>query len=126
MANQQQPGLLDDSLYAPLLQLWRKFLKTEDISIDDDLFEKGGDSLMAIDLWLELQRLTGRQLPDSILFEASTVRALAKRLSSPSNGRQAPVIRPASSADAEISAKHGAATDQAHPSFVGSGPSAND
>jgi acyl carrier protein len=126
MANQEQPALLDDSLYAPLLQLWRKFLKTEDISIDDDLFEKGGDSLMAIDLWLELQQLTGRQLPDSILFEASTVRALAKRLSSTSDGRQAPVIRPASSADAKISAKHGVAGDQARSSFAGRGQSAND
>ena len=96
--------LLDDSLHASLLQLWKKFLKTEDVSIDDDLFEKGGDSLMAIDLWLELQRLTGRQLPDSILFETSTIRALAKRLSSSADGRERP--------------------SQAHPKFARSGPSA--
>jgi len=63
-----------------LLQLWRKYLKTEEVSIDDDFFEKGGDSLLAIDLLLELQRLTGRELPESLLFEASTVRALAERL----------------------------------------------
>jgi oxalate---CoA ligase len=103
MANQDRPALLGDSLHAPLLQLWKKLLKTEDISIDDDLFEKGGDSLMAIDLWLELQRLTGRQLPDSILFETSTIRALAKRLSSSVDGREGP--------------------RQAHPKFAGSGPS---
>jgi acyl carrier protein len=126
MANQEEPALLDDSWHAPLLQLWRKFLKIEDVSIDDDLFEKGGDSLMAIDLWQELQQLTGRQLPDSILFEASTVRTLARRLSSPAGARQAPVIRTVSSADAKIAAKHGVAADQAHPSFAGRGQSAND
>src|SRR5258708_3569514 len=71
MANQEKPALLDDSWHAPLLQLWRKFLKIENVSIDDDLFEKGGDSLMAIDLWLEPQQLTGRQLPDSIVFETA-------------------------------------------------------
>jgi acyl carrier protein len=123
MANQEEPALLDDSWHAPLLQLWRKFLKIENVSIDDDLFEKGGDSLMAIDLWLELQRLTGQQLPDSILFEASTVRALARRLSSPVGVRQAPVIR---TADAKIAATHGVAADQPHPSFAGRGPSSND
>jgi hypothetical protein len=30
---------------------------------------------------LELQRLTGLELPESLLFESSTVRALADRLS---------------------------------------------
>jgi acyl carrier protein len=64
-----------------LLKLWKKLLKTEDVSIDDDFFEKGGDSLLAIDMQLELQRLTGLDLPESLLFESSTVRALADRLS---------------------------------------------
>jgi oxalate---CoA ligase len=65
---------------AELLPLWRKFLKTENVSVDDDFFEKGGDSLLAMDLHVEIERLTGQELPESILLEASTVRALAKRL----------------------------------------------
>jgi acyl carrier protein len=73
---------LSDSLWHDrLLQLWRKCLKIEDISLDDDFFEKGGDSVLAIDLQLELQRLTGQALPETILFEASTIRSLADRLS---------------------------------------------
>jgi acyl carrier protein len=63
-----------------LLQLWKKFLNTEDISVDDDFFEKGGDSLLAMDLHMEVERITGQELPESILWEASTVRQLAKRL----------------------------------------------
>ena len=80
MANHDEPILSDDGWHAQLLQLWRKFLKTEDVSIDDDFFEKGGDSLLAIDLQLELQRLIGHELPEALLFEASTVRALSRRL----------------------------------------------
>jgi acyl carrier protein len=74
------PKLSDSNWHETLLTLWRKCLKTEDVSIDDDFFEKGGDSVLAIDLQLELQRLTGQELPESILFEASTIRALADRL----------------------------------------------
>ncbi len=73
----------DASLQAQLLQLWKKFLKTEKVSIDDDFFERGGDSLLALDLYLEIQRLTGQELPELILFEASTVREVEKRLSRP-------------------------------------------
>jgi len=56
-------------------------LKTDNVSIDDDFFEKGGDSLLAMELHLEIQRLTSQPLSESVLFEAATVRELAKRLS---------------------------------------------
>ena len=77
MLNHEEP-VLEDSWHPELLRLWNKFLKTADVSIDDDFFEKGGNSLLAIDLLLELQRLIGRQLPEELLFEASTVRVLRK------------------------------------------------
>jgi oxalate---CoA ligase len=76
---------------AELLPLWKKFLKSGDISVDDDFFEKGGDSLLAMDLHMEIERLTGVELPESILLEASTVRQLAKRLSQVAPARPRPV-----------------------------------
>jgi acyl-CoA synthetase (AMP-forming)/AMP-acid ligase II len=77
---QEQSTGSDANLHAELLQLWKKFLKTENVSIDDDFFEKGGDSILALELHLELQRIVGGDLPESLLFEASTVRGLAERL----------------------------------------------
>ena len=74
----QHAGLSEERLHADLLQLWRRILKTEKISLDDDFFEIGGDSLLAMDVSLELGRLVGQTLPESILFEAPTVRELAK------------------------------------------------
>jgi oxalate---CoA ligase len=70
-----------DRLHSVILRIWSRLLETADLSIDDDFFDKGGDSLLATELMLELRRLTGKELPDSLLFESSTVRALAQRLS---------------------------------------------
>jgi acyl carrier protein len=71
----------DDGWHVELLQLWKKFLKTESVSIDDDFFEMGGDSYLALDLHMEIERLTGQKLPELTLFEAPSVRLLAERLS---------------------------------------------
>jgi acyl carrier protein len=70
----------EQSLEATLLALFRRVLKTDTVSLDDDFFEKGGDSLLAMDVSLELQKLIGKELPESILFEAPTIRDLSKRL----------------------------------------------
>ena len=74
--------LSDDRLRSELLRIWRRLLKVETLSIDDDFFEKGGDSLLSMDLHAEIERLTGEALPESILSECSTIRALAYALSS--------------------------------------------
>jgi oxalate---CoA ligase len=72
----------DGDLHAELLQVWKRLLKIEKLSIDDDFFEKGGNSLLVMDLHMEIERLTAKPLPESFLSEASTIRALAKALSS--------------------------------------------
>lgn len=76
-------GGMENQMHADLIQVWKKLLKRNDISLDDDFFEKGGDSLLAMDASVELQKLTGRSLPEAILFDAPTVRELAKFLLEP-------------------------------------------
>ena len=63
-----------------LLGLWNKFLNRSDLTIDDDFFESGGDSLLATELLFEVERLMQDAIPPSILFETGTVRDLARRL----------------------------------------------
>ena len=72
-------------MHAELLQLWNKFLKDDTLTIDDDFFEKGGNSLLAMELLLEIERLTGQKLSKSILFERATVRQIAARLLTPTS-----------------------------------------
>jgi acyl-CoA synthetase (AMP-forming)/AMP-acid ligase II len=70
----------EQGLHTALIELFKRVLKTESISSDDDFFERGGDSLLAMDVSLELQKMIGKELPESILFEAPTIRDLSKRL----------------------------------------------
>jgi len=77
----------EDRLHGDLIQIWKKILKTDVISVDDDFFEKGGDSLLAMDVSVELERLTGKAQPEAILFDAPTIRELAKRLAGEMGGR---------------------------------------
>jgi len=74
------PVLSEAQLQEELLLIWKRILKIDDLSIDDDFFRKGGNSLLAMDLHVEIQRVTGKPLPDLLLSEASTIRALAKAL----------------------------------------------
>jgi len=71
---------LDNRLLLQLRDLWEKLLNSGPLTIDDDFFEKGGDSLLAVEMLCEIERLTGQMVPGSILFEASTIRTLAQEL----------------------------------------------
>jgi acyl-CoA synthetase (AMP-forming)/AMP-acid ligase II/acyl carrier protein len=67
-------------LHEALLQIWKRLLKVEDLCIDDDFFEKGGNSLLTMDLHVEIQKLTGKPPPESLLSKVSTIRSLSKTL----------------------------------------------
>ena len=62
------PVLSEARLQAELLLIWKRILKVESLSIDDDFFGKGGNSLLAMDLHVEVQRLTTKPVPELILF----------------------------------------------------------
>jgi thioesterase domain-containing protein len=71
------------NLEADLLELWRRILNSPDITVDDDFVASGGDSLLAAELLVEAERLTGQTLSPAILFETGTVRGLMGRLGRP-------------------------------------------
>jgi acyl-CoA synthetase (AMP-forming)/AMP-acid ligase II/thioesterase domain-containing protein len=72
---------VDTELSNKLKEIWGRLLKVELHSPDDDFFEMGGDSLLATEMLVELELLTGKTIPSSILFEATTIRQLARKLS---------------------------------------------
>ncbi|MEZ0169146.1 AMP-binding protein [Microvirga sp. TS319] len=63
-----------------LLEIWRRVLKLEDLTVDDDFFERGGDSLLAVEMLLEVERTIGLLLPASVLFQGETIRLLAPKM----------------------------------------------
>lgn len=71
----------ENSLAHGVRAIWERLLKAAPLSLDDDFFEKGGDSLIAAEMLVELETLTNQMIPSSILFEATTIRQLAQKLS---------------------------------------------
>ncbi|MCU1261037.1 MAG: family phosphatase, partial [Bryobacterales bacterium] len=59
-------------------QIWKKLLRREPIGVRDNFFQLGGDSVIAMRLFVKLENLTGKRLPLATLFEAPTIELLAK------------------------------------------------
>ena len=68
------------ALEAGLVEIWRETLSHESVGPEDDFFELGGDSLMAIQLMLAIEKRHGVKLPVEVLLEATTVARLAEKL----------------------------------------------
>ncbi len=70
-----------DDLDISLIRVFESALGATGIGIDDNFFNCGGHSLLALQVVREIQLTTGLQVADTILFEAPTIRALRDRLS---------------------------------------------
>ena len=77
----QAAGAAVNTLTVQLIELWERLLRTTPISIDDDFTDRGGDSLLAMEMLAEVEKLTGQRIPASVLFEAHTIRQLSQALS---------------------------------------------
>jgi acyl-CoA synthetase (AMP-forming)/AMP-acid ligase II/thioesterase domain-containing protein/acyl carrier protein len=60
-----------------IIDIWQALLCRKDIGIDDDFFELGGDSLLAVQMVLEVEAIAHRKIPPSALRAVYTVRQLA-------------------------------------------------
>jgi amino acid adenylation domain-containing protein len=60
--------------------IWRRVLCLEQVSINDNFFDLGGDSLQLLDAHAELQKIVGSNITVVDLFEYTTIGALAKYL----------------------------------------------
>jgi len=63
-----------------LLSLWQRTLKVRAVGPEDDFFALGGHSLLAAELFAQIERELGMRAPLATLYEASTPRALLRKL----------------------------------------------
>lgn len=61
-----------------LAALWRDLLGVARVGAEDSFFDLGGHSLVAVRLFAAVKRAFGADFPISVLFEAPTLRALAR------------------------------------------------
>lgn len=66
--------------------LWQTVLKQEQISVRDDFFELGGNSLLAVALVNRMNKAFEGTVPLQVLFDAPTVEKLAARLDAEPSG----------------------------------------
>ncbi len=72
-------------------EIWQDVLWKEKIGLDENFFVLGGDSLQAVDLFLRIEKVLGRRLPRDVLFEAGTIREMARLVE---EGLSSPCIVP--------------------------------
>ncbi|MBK8903666.1 MAG: amino acid adenylation domain-containing protein [Anaerolineaceae bacterium] len=69
-----------DPLELQLIRIWERVLGVKGIGRHEDFFELGGHSLLAIRVFSEIEKITERKFPLSILFRAPTIARLADAL----------------------------------------------
>jgi len=63
-----------------LVGIWENLLEKENISVRDDFFELGGDSLLGVRLMIEIENTFHRQFDISTLASSPTIQSLAREL----------------------------------------------
>ena len=63
-----------------LVELWKELFGFASVSIDDDFFDLGGDSLTGIRLMSMIKEAVGKKVPLNVLLKEPTIRTLAAAL----------------------------------------------
>jgi len=71
-----QPGSFSENVEAVLAEWWQELLGVEQVRLDDDFFDLGGQSLVVVRLFSKIKKTYGVAFGLSTLFEARTVRTL--------------------------------------------------
>jgi acyl carrier protein len=66
---------------------WLKVLALQQVSLDDNFFDVGGDSLQLLAVHAEIQKTIESEFPLTDLFEYSTIRTLTRHLAGTSGPR---------------------------------------
>ncbi|WP_404827072.1 phosphopantetheine-binding protein [Dendronalium phyllosphericum] len=74
-----------NELEQQIANVWQKVFGFEKIGIDDNFFDLGGDSLLAVQVTADLKKLLNKEIPVVSLYEGLTIRSLAEFLNSNEN-----------------------------------------
>ncbi|MFN3241015.1 MAG: MupA/Atu3671 family FMN-dependent luciferase-like monooxygenase [Planctomycetota bacterium] len=92
-AGTRQVTAAADDTEDAILGIWKQALGTEDVGVEDNFFDSGGHSILAVKVHREITQRLGVELAVTDLFRFTTVRALARHLqvgkSTPTAAQQA-------------------------------------
>ena len=61
-------------------EIWRNLLGVDHVGLDDNFFELGGNSLLAGRLFTQIEKVFGKKISPSSIFQASTIREISELL----------------------------------------------
>ena len=70
----------ENELQRRFVEIWREVIGHEDVGIDDDFFDIGGDSLSALEVSTSVSRCIGREVPLSAIIQLRNIRQLTESL----------------------------------------------
>jgi len=81
-------AVADGDTTQQLARIWQELLGLESVGVDQNYFDLGGDSSLAVQLFVRIENTFKVKLPLATLFEAPTIEELAKvvRQEAPSSG----------------------------------------
>jgi len=77
-----------DSIMLEILSLWKEVLEIENITVKDDFFSLGGDSLAAAEIMAAVEKIFRVRLPTVTLLRAPTIEKLAKKIRNSNGARK--------------------------------------
>lgn len=75
-----------------LTPIWQRVLQLSSVDLEDNFFDLGGDSSLALQLFDEIARAGGRELQPVTIYFAPTIAALAALLEQPADLRFPPLV----------------------------------
>jgi phthiocerol/phenolphthiocerol synthesis type-I polyketide synthase E len=76
------PDVVMDDTTRQLTRIWQELLGIDSIGVDQNYFDLGGDSSLAVHLFVQIERVFKVKLPLATLFDAPTINELAQALRS--------------------------------------------
>lgn len=73
-------GIADDETTRQIARIWQELLGVQSVGLDQNYFDLGGDSVLAVRLFAEIEKVFKVKLPLATLFEAPTIHELAEVL----------------------------------------------
>ena len=74
------PSVPFDPLERELVRIWEATLGVQSIGLDDNFFDLGGTSLLAVALFARIEEVFGEPVPLATIFQAPTVGGLARAI----------------------------------------------
>jgi acetoacetyl-CoA synthetase len=76
-----------------LTPIWERVLQRRAIRVEDNFFDLGGDSLLAVQLFSDIAQICGRELAPVTIYCAPTIASLAAILDEPTAPRFPPLLQ---------------------------------